>query len=82
MVLGYERWADASQQQVAKSQYQLEKEVRSVADVRSVQPSGGPNGTFSWLRPSLLSDGPHLLPFFHLSLIGPVVGKIALVWVE
>eukprot|EP00438_Fugacium_kawagutii_P005044 Skav203635 [mRNA] locus=scaffold1120:117282:125609:+ [translate_table: standard] len=32
----YERWADASQQQVAKSQYQLEKEVRELTkDIRA-----------------------------------------------
>ncbi len=30
---GYDRWADASQQQVAKSQYQLEKEVRQCSSI-------------------------------------------------
>ncbi|CAK9002562.1 unnamed protein product [Durusdinium trenchii] len=35
-LMSYERWADASQQQVAKSQYQLEKEVRELTkDIRA-----------------------------------------------
>lgn len=35
-LMSYDRWADASQQQVAKSQYQLEKEVRELTkDIRA-----------------------------------------------
>ena len=35
-LMTYERWADAMQQQIAKSQYQLEKQVRDVTkDIRT-----------------------------------------------